>query len=233
MKHHDVDRRYLALVRGAPEHDAFSVEAPLGRRAARIIVDRVEGRAAATAFVVRERLPRTALLEAAPRTGRTHEIRVHLQAIGHPIVGDRNYGGGGDEARRARSPPPFLHSWRLSFAHPITGERLEVEEPLRRLWPMRFGTPAPTCALDAPMTSTWSGPTESLPVVVHKTSSTCGKHPPEGPRPAKMTEPGFVHLHTHTEYRCGRRGAIEAPKSNPTAPTISPRHSPTGRLLWR
>ena len=130
MKRHDVDRRYLALVRGAPEHDAFSVEAPLGRRAARIIVDRVEGRAAATAFVVRERLPRTALLEAAPRTGRTHQIRVHLQAIGHPIVGDRNYGGGGDEARRLGLRRPFLHSWRLSFAHPITGERLEVEEPL-------------------------------------------------------------------------------------------------------
>ena len=130
MKHHDVDRRYLALVRGAPEHDAFSVEAPLGRRAARIIVDRVEGRAAATAFVVRESLPRTALLEAAPRTGRTHQIRVHLQAIGHPIVGDRNYGGGGDEARRLGLRRPFLHSWRLSFAHPITGERLEVEEPL-------------------------------------------------------------------------------------------------------
>ena len=130
LKRHDVDRRYLALVRGAPEHDAFSVEAPLGRRAARIIVDRVEGRAAATAFVVRERLPRTALLEAAPRTGRTHQIRVHLQAIGHPIVGDRNYGGGGDEARRLGLRRPFLHSWRLSFAHPITGERLEVEEPL-------------------------------------------------------------------------------------------------------
>ncbi len=130
LKRHDVDRRYLALVRGAPEHEVFSVEAPLGRRAARIIVDRVEGRAAATAFVVRERLPRTALLEAAPRTGRTHQIRVHLQAIGHPIVGDRNYGGGGDEARRLGLRRPFLHSWRVSFAHPITGERLEVEEPL-------------------------------------------------------------------------------------------------------
>jgi 23S rRNA pseudouridine1911/1915/1917 synthase len=130
LKRHEIDRRYLALVRGAPEHDVFSVEAPLGRRAARIIVDRVEGRAAATAFVVQERLPRTALLEAAPRTGRTHQIRVHLQAIGHPIVGDRSYGGGGDEARRVGLRRPFLHSWRLVFDHPITGERLEVEEAL-------------------------------------------------------------------------------------------------------
>jgi 23S rRNA pseudouridine1911/1915/1917 synthase len=130
LKRHEIDRRYLALVRGAPEHDVFSVEAPLGRRAARIIVDRVEGRAAATAFVVQERLPRTALVEAAPRTGRTHQIRVHLQAIGHPIVGDRSYGGGGDEARRVGLRRPFLHSWRLVFDHPITGERLEVEEAL-------------------------------------------------------------------------------------------------------
>jgi 23S rRNA pseudouridine1911/1915/1917 synthase len=130
LKRHEIDRRYLALVRGAPEHDVFSVEAPLGRRAARIIVDRVEGRAAATAFAVQERLPRTALVEAAPRTGRTHQIRVHLQAIGHPIVGDRSYGGGGDEARRVGLRRPFLHSWRLAFDHPITGERVEVEEPL-------------------------------------------------------------------------------------------------------
>jgi len=130
LKRHEIDRRYLALVRGTPEHDVFSVEAPLGRRAARIIVDRVEGRAAATAFVVQERLPRTALVEAAPRTGRTHQIRVHLQAIGHPIVGDRSYGGGGDEARRVGLRRPFLHSWRLAFDHPITGERLEVEEAL-------------------------------------------------------------------------------------------------------
>ena len=130
LKRHEIDRRYLALVRGAPEHDVFSVEAPLGRRAARIIVDRVEGRAAATAFEVQERLPRTALLEAAPRTGRTHQIRVHLQAIGHPIVGDRSYGGGGDEARRVGLRRPFLHSWRLAFDHPITGERVEVEEAL-------------------------------------------------------------------------------------------------------
>jgi 23S rRNA pseudouridine1911/1915/1917 synthase len=130
LKRHEVDRRYLALVRGAPEHDVFSVEAPLGRRAARIIVDRVEGRAAATAFEVQERLPRTALLEAAPRTGRTHQIRVHLQAIGHPIVGDRSYGGGGDEARRIGLRRPFLHSWRLAFDHPISGERVELEEAL-------------------------------------------------------------------------------------------------------
>lgn len=130
LRRHDIDRRYLTLVRGAPAHDTFSVEAPLGRRAARIIVDHVEGREAATAFEVRERLPRTSLLEAAPRTGRTHQIRVHLQAIGHPIVGDRSYGGGGDEARRIHLVRPFLHSWWLGFEHPVTRERIELEESL-------------------------------------------------------------------------------------------------------
>ena len=106
LRRHAVDRRYLALARGAPTHDDFQVEAPLGRREARIVVDRVGGRDAATGFTVRERLARTTLLEAAPRTGRTHQIRVHLQAIGHPIVGDARYGGGGDEARRLGLRPP-------------------------------------------------------------------------------------------------------------------------------
>ena len=130
FREHDVERGYLALVRGAPAHDAFQVEAPLGRRAARIVVDRVEGRAASTAFEVRERFARTALLEAAPRTGRTHQIRVHLQAVGHPIVGDRRYGGGGDEARRLGLARPFLHSWRLALDHPVTRAPISVQEPV-------------------------------------------------------------------------------------------------------
>ena len=130
MREHVVDRRYLALVRGEVENDAFAVDAPLGRRGARIVIHAGTGRDAETAFEVKERLPRVTLLEATPRTGRTHQIRVHLTAIGHPIVGDRTYGGGGDEARRIGLTRPFLHSWRLAFVHPITGERVVVEEPL-------------------------------------------------------------------------------------------------------
>jgi len=130
FRRHEVERRYLALVRGAPDHDVFTVEAPLGRRAARIVVDRSEGRAAATGFEVRERLARASLLEAAPRTGRTHQIRVHLQAAGHPIVGDRRYGGGGDDARALGLARPFLHAWRIAFTHPITGDRIDLTEPL-------------------------------------------------------------------------------------------------------
>ena len=127
---HAVERGYLALVRGSVANDAFAVDAPLGRRAAKIVVDATEGRRAETGFEVRERLDGATLLEAVPRTGRTHQIRVHLAAIGHPILGDRAYGGGGNDARRVGLDRPFLHAWRLSFPHPVGGERVEVEEGL-------------------------------------------------------------------------------------------------------
>ena len=130
IRRHEVDRRYLALVRGAVEHDRFSVDAPLRRVGSRIRVRAVTGKEAETRFEVRDRFDRATLLEAAPTTGRTHQIRVHLSAVGHPILGDRTYGGGGDDAKRLGLTRPFLHSWRLSFHHPITGERIEVEDPL-------------------------------------------------------------------------------------------------------
>jgi len=132
LRRHEVQRRYLALIRGAPAHDDFRVDAPLGRRAARIVVDRVGGRQAATGFTVRERLARTTLLEATPETGRTHQIRVHLQAVGHAIVGDTRYGGGGDEAHRIGMHRPFLHAWTLDLAHPLTGTAVHAEAPLPR-----------------------------------------------------------------------------------------------------
>ena len=127
---HRADRRYLALVRGAVAHDRFEVDAPLGRRGARILVDATGGRSAATGFEVRRRFARATLLEAAPRTGRTHQIRVHLGSVGHPILGDGRYGGGGDDARALGLHRPFLHAWRIAFDHPWTGARIELEEPL-------------------------------------------------------------------------------------------------------
>jgi 23S rRNA pseudouridine1911/1915/1917 synthase len=130
FRRHEIERRYLALVRGRVAHDTFSVEAALGRRAARIVLDPTEGRVAETAFEVRERFDGSTLVAAAPRTGRTHQIRVHLASIGHPILGDRTYGGGGDDARRLGLERPFLHASRLSFEHPITGTRIEIEDPL-------------------------------------------------------------------------------------------------------
>jgi 23S rRNA pseudouridine1911/1915/1917 synthase len=130
FRRHAVDRRYLALVRGTVEPDHFLIEAPLGRRAARILVRAVTGKHAATEIEVRERFAASTLVEARPRTGRTHQIRVHLSAIGHPVLGDRAYGGAGPEATRLGLQRPFLHSWRLAFDHPFADERVEVEDAL-------------------------------------------------------------------------------------------------------
>ena len=130
FKRHEAGRAYLALVRGAVPHDRFEVDAPLGRAGAKIRVDATGGREASTAFEVRERFERATLLEAEPRTGRTHQIRVHLSSVGHPILGDRSYGGGGDDARALGLERPFLHAWRLGFEHPVTGERIDLEDPL-------------------------------------------------------------------------------------------------------
>jgi 23S rRNA pseudouridine1911/1915/1917 synthase len=130
FRRHEADRRYLVLVRGSVVNDRFEVDAPLGRAGARIRVDATGGRQAATRFEVRERFGRATLLEAAPRTGRTHQIRVHLSAIGHPVLGDRRYRGGGDDARALGLARPFLHAWKLAFDHPVTSEHLAFEDPL-------------------------------------------------------------------------------------------------------
>lgn len=130
MRDHAADRRYLALVRGVPEHDRFVVEAALERAKARIVVRPVTGRAAETSFRVEERFEKASLVEGAPMTGRTHQIRVHLSAVGLPIVGDGRYGGGGDLAKALGLTRPFLHSWRLKFTHPMTQEELKFEAKL-------------------------------------------------------------------------------------------------------
>ncbi len=130
FRHHGADRRYLVLVRGRVRHDRFEVDAPLGRSGAKVRVDATGGREAATAFEVRERFEHATLLEARPRTGRTHQIRVHLSAVGHPVLGDGRYGGGGDDARALGLSRPFLHAWRLAFPHPRTGEPISLEDAL-------------------------------------------------------------------------------------------------------
>jgi 23S rRNA pseudouridine1911/1915/1917 synthase len=130
LRLHAIERRYLALVRGLVPHERFTVDAPLGRSGPRIRVRTAAGRHAETGFEVLEAFGRSTLLEAVPRTGRTHQIRVHLAAVGHPILGDRAYGGGGDDARALGLGRPFLHSHRIAFEHPVTGERIELEDPL-------------------------------------------------------------------------------------------------------
>ena len=126
----EIRRTYLALVRGSPAHDSFAVEAPLARTRARVAVRVETGVEASTDFEMKERFDDAALVVARPRTGRTHQIRVHLSSIGHPVIGDRAYGGAGEVAKRLGLSRPFLHAWLLAFDHPITGARIELEEQL-------------------------------------------------------------------------------------------------------
>ena len=127
-----VERVYAALVWGAFESPSGVVDAPIGRSAAdptRMAVAS-DGREARTRYDVRETFTdpvAATLVECRLETGRTHQIRVHLAAIGHPVVGDDQYGG----ARASLpAPRPLLHAWRLAFEHPGTGERVAFESPL-------------------------------------------------------------------------------------------------------
>jgi 23S rRNA pseudouridine1911/1915/1917 synthase len=132
MKAREIDRRYLALVTGSPPSDTGKIDAPVGRhprhRTRMAVVP--DGRAAVTWFTVKERLGDTSFLEVKLETGRTHQIRTHLASIGHPIVGDAAYGRDPAVARRLELRRPFLHAYRLAFAHPITGEPLVFERGL-------------------------------------------------------------------------------------------------------
>lgn len=123
-----IEREYLALVEGLPPARTGTIEAPIARHPrirTRMAVDHA-GREARTHFELLQRLPNTALLRLRLDTGRTHQIRVHLQAIGHPVVGDPEYGTPGLLGLKRQ----FLHATRLSFPHPITHEQVEVTSPL-------------------------------------------------------------------------------------------------------
>ncbi len=155
----EVDKRYLAIVYGTPSPPAGRIEAPIGRHPTRrkeMTVHR-RGRPAATAYRTLAAASGIALLELRLETGRTHQIRVHLKSLGHPLVGDPTYG----EARWNALPPPIrpplqhfprpaLHAWRLAFAHPITGAPLAFEAPvpddLRDLWQEVSGLALPRAA---------------------------------------------------------------------------------------
>ncbi|HET7489113.1 MAG TPA: RluA family pseudouridine synthase [Acidimicrobiales bacterium] len=132
LKARTVGRRYLTLVWGTVEAPAGVVDAPVGRAETdptRMAVT-ARGRQARTRYEVVERfgLPAPAtLLRCQLETGRTHQIRVHLAAIGHPLLGDGRYGG--DRSARL-APRPFLHAAHLAFDHPRSGERLAFDSPL-------------------------------------------------------------------------------------------------------
>ena len=130
-----LERHYLALVCGRPRSRRGRIEAPIGRDRhdpLRHSLDTDTPRDAVTHFEVVELLRRHSLLDVRLETGRTHQIRVHLEAIGLPVAGDPVYG----RPRELGLERQFLHAARLAFPHPFTGERVEVDSPL----PPELGT---------------------------------------------------------------------------------------------
>src|SRR5579884_2520613 len=132
MKRHEIIKRYLALVEGVVALDAGSIDAPIGRdirHRQQMAITAVGSREARTHFRVLERFSRHTLLLLQLETGRTHQIRVHLKAIGHPVAGDPVYGTG-STIRGVELDRQFLHAYQLKFTHPITGAPVELEAPL-------------------------------------------------------------------------------------------------------
>ena len=130
LQDHSLYREYEAVCVGTLREDAGTVDAPIGRHPVerkKMAVDRKNGRAAVTHWQVLARYPGYTHIRCRLETGRTHQIRVHMASIGHPLLGDTVYG--------AKKPVPglagqCLHARRLSFIHPRTGERVTVECPL-------------------------------------------------------------------------------------------------------
>ena len=142
-----IEKRYLAIVHGAPKLDRGTIEAPIGRHAVerKRMAVRANGRPATTRYRTIASAGGLALLELDLLTGRTHQIRVHLKHLRHPIVGDTTYGEARHKelatapGRTVRSfPRPALHAWRLAFEHPRTRNPMRFEAPLpedmRHLW---------------------------------------------------------------------------------------------------
>jgi 23S rRNA pseudouridine1911/1915/1917 synthase len=127
LKDRTIEKTYVALVTGVPSPAEGIIDAPIarhGRQRQRMAIV-AGGREATTAYRVIERFDEVSLVEARPKTGRTHQIRVHLAAIGHPIVGDVLYG--------KRSPivgRQFLHAARIAFVHPRSGESMVLDAAL-------------------------------------------------------------------------------------------------------
>jgi 23S rRNA pseudouridine1911/1915/1917 synthase len=129
MRSRDVERTYAALVRGAPQSVSGRIDAPLGRDRrdrTRHSLDTPTPREAVTWFEVRETMRRHALLDVRLDTGRTHQIRVHLEAIGLPVSGDPVYGAAGDLGLGRQ----FLHARRLVFTHPLTEAKIDIASEL-------------------------------------------------------------------------------------------------------
>ncbi len=132
-----VKKTYIALAEGRFKEDRGEIKLPIGRsridrKKMSVAID--NGRDAVTAFEVVEEFRQAALLNIYPRTGRTHQIRVHLNYIGHPIIADQVYGSrfSSKIAKNIRLQRQFLHASKLEFTHPVTEKLMEFEDPLPR-----------------------------------------------------------------------------------------------------
>ncbi len=144
FKSREVRKHYLAMVYGIPKEQTGTIDLAIGRHPVdrkKMSVSTRTPRSALTHWRVREKFFGACLLEVDIRTGRTHQIRVHGKAMGHPVIGDPVYGNRGDKKRLAAVSPELsraamavdrqmLHAWRISFIHPVTGERMTMEAPI-------------------------------------------------------------------------------------------------------
>ena len=132
FQRHDIERRYWALVDGVPSPASATIDAPIGRsgRNRTKFTIATDGRRAVTHYDIVEAHGRASELTVRLETGRTHQVRVHLSAVGHPVAGDGVYGASTALTRELGLTRPALHATRLGFDHPVTGERIEADEPL-------------------------------------------------------------------------------------------------------
>lgn len=132
LKAREFEKTYLAIVRGFPARDSGRLELPIGRHAVhrKRMAVRKDGREAITDWKVLGRGKGVSLLECRIHTGRTHQIRVHLAALGNPVVGDTLYGRASEKCLADPPGRHMLHAWRLVFRHPITKEEVRLEAPI-------------------------------------------------------------------------------------------------------
>ncbi|WP_290187099.1 RluA family pseudouridine synthase [Corynebacterium glaucum] len=131
FKERTVDKTYHTMVQGLPDPIVGTIDAPIGRHPSSgwkfAVTD--DGRQSVTHYEVLEAFRRASLLEVHLETGRTHQIRVHMSAIGHPCVGDPMYGSDPNLAKELNLNRQWLHATKLGFTHPRTGDYVEVESP--------------------------------------------------------------------------------------------------------
>jgi len=137
----EVQKTYIALVAGKLEDETGIIDMPLGRdqQSREKISPQVGGKPAVTEFKKVQDYDSYSLVEAYPKTGRTHQIRTHFAAIGHPVYGDVRYGSKVEDADRI-----FLHAARISIKHPTTGEKVTFESPLPKVLEDVLSTFVPT-----------------------------------------------------------------------------------------